>query len=258
MELIKTNNLPQTINQKAVEKVSQHLAEVEEKTRAFDRQNSQTTLSLMTLTMMTGQSPYRMMRQIMAEVEKRKLALAEAQVSYTETLQEIEELREKEDMVSQAKFRHKTVSLQTLENKINGSFKDIATLMDAYVNIKETNGIEDWDEEAFEVEEKKHHVRRGFELMYRNLMQGGRAEKSTLEYLQQYGVHPQVCLTEVSGYIKHSAERVANKELLHANDLEDFLDEMADKYFVNVDKTSERLFGKADFINTEYMYLLEK
>ena len=257
MDLIKKDILPLTkLNTKAVEKVSQHLAEVEEKTRAFDRQNSQTTLSLMTLTMMTGQSPYRMMRQIMAEVEKRKLALAEAQVNYTETLQEIEELREKQDMVSQAKFRHKTVSLQTLENKINGSFKDIATLMDAYVNIKETNGIDDWDEEAFEVEEKKHHVRRGFELMYRNLMQGGRAEKSTLEYLQQYGVHPQVCLTEVSGYIKYTNEKIKNGDIPHANELEDFLDEMSEKYFVNVDKTSERLFGKADFTNKDYMYLL--
>lgn len=257
MELIKTNNLPQTINQKAVEKVNAHLAEVEEKTRAFDRQNSQTTLSLMTLTMMTGQSPYRMMRQVMAEIEKRKLALAESQVTYAKNLQELQELEGKDDMVSVAEYRHKSVLLKTLENKINGSFKDIATLLDSYYSIKEKNGIEDWDEKAFEVEEKKHHVRRGFELMYRNLMQGGRAEKSTLEYLQQYGVHPQVCLAEVSGYIKHTSERVAKKELIHANDLEDFLDQMAEKYHGNVDKTSERLFGKADFLNTDYMYQLE-
>ena len=57
------------INAAAVAKVNKHLPELAEKTRAFDRQNSQTTLSLMTLTMMTGHSPYRMMRQIMAEVE---------------------------------------------------------------------------------------------------------------------------------------------------------------------------------------------
>ena len=43
-----------------------------------------------------------------------------------------------------------------MEQKINGSFKDIATLIDAYNNIKEANGIKDWDEVAFEKEEKKH------------------------------------------------------------------------------------------------------
>ena len=44
----------------------------------------------------------------------------------------------------------------------------------------------DWDEQAFEKEEKKHHVRRAFELMYRNLLEGGRAHTSTIEYCQQY------------------------------------------------------------------------
>ena len=80
------------INAAAVAKVNKHLPELEQKTRAFDRNNSQHTLSLMTLTMLNGQSPMRMMRQIMAEVEKRKSALAEAQVNHAKTTQEIEEL----------------------------------------------------------------------------------------------------------------------------------------------------------------------
>ena len=248
--LVQTNN----INTHAVEKVNRFLPELDEKTRAFDRNNSQTTLTMMTLTMMTGQSPYRMMRQIMAEVEKRKGALVEAQVKHARVLKEIEKLQDSEDTVSQAKYRQKCVNIVTMESKINGSFKDIATLIDAYNNIKEKNGIEEWDEVAFENEEKKHHVRRGFELMYRNLLDGGRASTSTIEYCQQYGVHPQVCLTEVSGYLQFTTERIANDDLPHANDLEDFLDEMADKYHLNADETAERLFGKADFANNDYMY----
>ena len=248
--LVQTNN----INTHAVEKVNRFLPELDEKTRAFDRNNSQTTLTMMTLTMMTGQSPYRMMRQIMAEVEKRKGALVEAQVKHARVLKEIEKLQDSEDTVLQAKYRQKCVNIVTMESKINGSFKDIATLIDAYNNIKEKNGIEDWDEQAFEKEEKKHHVRRGFELMYRNLLDGGRASTSTIEYCQQYGVHPQVCLTEVSGYLQFTTERIANDDLPHANDLEDFLDEMADKYHLNADETAERLFGKADFANNDYMY----
>jgi|TARA_R110000744_G_scaffold380324_1_gene500715 hypothetical protein len=246
------------MNTAAVAKVNKHLPELAEKTRAFDRQNSQTTISLMTLTMMTGQSPFRMMRQVMAEVEKRKMALAEAQVNHAKLSVKLENLEFKTDPVSQAKFRQKSFSLDMMESKINGSFKDIATLIDAYENIKATNNIDEWDEESFEAEEKKHHVRRGFELMYRNLIESGRAQTSTIEYTAQYGVHPQVAVGEVSGYIQHASDAISRGNLLHSNHLEDFLDEMADKYCTNVDKTSERIFGKADFTNPDYMLKLGK
>ena len=61
-------------------------------------------------------------------------------------------------------------------------------------------------------------------------------------------------MTEVSGYLQYTADRSANKDLPHANDLEDFLDEMANKYQSNPDATSERLFGKSDVTVTDYMY----
>lgn len=246
------------MNPAAVAKVNKHLAELDEKTRAFDRNNSQHTLSLMTLTMLNGQSPMRMMRQVMAEVEKRKMALSEVQVNHAKTRQKIEKLeKQKKDAVMEAELRHETHSLMMMESKINGSFKDIATLIDAYQNIKAKNGIDEWDEETFEKEEKRHHVRRGFELMYRNLLDGGRANTATIEYLQQYGVHPQVSLTEVSGYIQHVTTLINEGTVPHANDLENFLDQMADKYCASVDMTAERLFGKTEFTNTEYMLRLE-
>ncbi len=246
------------INAAAVAKVNKHLPELEQKTRAFDRNNSQHTLSLMTLTMLNGQSPMRMMRQIMAEVEKRKSALAEAQVNHAKTTQEIEELAVKDDPVSMAEHRQKRFNLDMLESKINGSFKDIATLIDAYENIKAKHGIDDWDEETFEKEEKRHHVRRGFELMYRNLMDGGRASTATIEYMQQYGIHPQVGLAEVQVYMNSVTDRLNKGVLLHANDLEDFLDAMADKYHKNADVTSERIYGKQDTINTDILSIVDQ
>ncbi len=242
------------INKAAVEKVSQYLPELDEKTKAFGSQNSQTTISMMTLTMLGGQSPYRMLRQIMAEVEKRKGALSESQVSHAKLVKEIKRLEDKTDPVQQAQYRQKCVSIVTLENKINGSFKDIATLIDAYNNIKETRNIIDWDEEAFENAEKKHHVRRCFEMMYRNLLDGGRVQTSTIEYMQQFGVHPQICQKEVQGYLNYTDDRIQAGEVLHANDLENFLDEMGEKYWEGADKTSERLFGKKNFANKDFMY----
>ena len=249
---IQSNN----INEAAVEKVSQYLPELDTKTKAFGSQNSQTTISMMTLTMLGGQSPFRMLRQILAEVEKRKGALSDSQVSHAKLVREIKRLEDQiDDPVNAAKYRKACVSITTLEQKINGSFADIATLIDAYNNIKATQGIsDDWDEEAFEDAEKRHHVRRCFEMMYRNLLDGGRVSTSTIEYMQQFGVHPQICQKEVQGYILYTEERIVGGEVLHANDLENFLDEMGEKYWEGADKTSERLFGKKDFANKDFMY----
>ena len=250
------------INKNAVAKVNEFLPELDSKTKYFDRNNTQTTLSMMSITMLNGQSPMRMMRQVMAEVEKRKLALAEAQVSHAEQLESIKQLEQQIDEdpdnnVLQAKLRLAYVSITTLESKINGSFKDIATLIDSYNAIKEKNGIDEWDEEAFEREEKRHHVRRGFELMYRNLMDGGRASTATIEYMQQYGIHPQLGLAEVQAYLNYATDQMRNNVKLHSNDLEEFLDQMADKYYEAADITSERIYGKKDIFNTDYMNQLE-
>ena len=157
------------INPQAVALVNEFLPELDEKTKFFDRNNSQSTLSMMSLTMLNGHSPLRMLRQVLAETEKRKMALAEAQVSHAQALKKIDKLQEKvflepDNKIAQAKLRAAFVNIEMMESKINGSFKDIATLITAYNNMKENFGVEDWTEEEFENSEKKHHVRRGFEL----------------------------------------------------------------------------------------------
>jgi len=251
------------INPQAVALVNEFLPELDEKTKFFDRNNSQSTLSMMSLTMLNGHSPLRMLRQVLAETETRKMALAEAQVSHAKALKNIEKLQEKvflnpDNKIASAKLRAAFVGIESMESKINGSFKDIATLITAYNNLKENYGIEDWTEEEFEESEKKHHVRRGFELMYRNLMDGGRASTSTIEYMQQYGIHPQVGFVEVQGYIAVVNELISKEQIPHSNHLEEFLDAMADKYYKESDKTTQRIFGKENITNTDIVSLIEK
>jgi len=245
-----------TQNKALVERVKKALPAIDAHTRIFDRKNSQTTLKLMTLTMLGGQSPLRMLRQVTAEVEKRKNALYEAQHNIALKQEEIEKLEEKKDLTSSEKaeliqLKH-IVSM--INNKANGSLKDIATLADAYDNIMSNNNIKDWTEEDFENEEKKHHVRRGFDMLYRNLIEYSRGKEATLEYLQQYGVHCQIAIEEVSGYINLVTALIQKKETIDASHLEDFLDEMRDKYVHNADMVSQRIFGRDGIINKNYMH----
>ena len=244
------------INKAAIQKVNSYLPELVDKTRSFlGRQNTQSTITMMTTTLLGGQSPYRMLRTILAEVEQKKGALCSLQLNHAKLLVSIEKLKEELDDVSQARYKQAVVTTVSTETQINNILKDIATLIDAYNSIKEKNNIDDWDEVTFEASEKKHHVRRCFEMMYRNLISRvGTAGEATLEYCQQYGVHPQICLLEVKRYIDDVSKRIDNGEIPHSNDLEDFLDAMANKYQTNPDKTCERLFGKSSIANHDYMY----
>lgn len=242
----------------ALEKVAQRLPEIAKKTEAFGRNNSQTTLSMMTLTMMTGQSPHRQLRQVLAEIERRQTALAEAQVSYAELLDKQPDENDSEAVFT-AKQRLKQFQISQMQEKIAGSFKDIATLINAYDNIVSSHGIEDWSEENFEKAEARHHIRRGFELLYHDVIESGRPSKSAIEYLQQFGVHIQIANREVAGYI-NLVETKINDGIrnITASHLEDFFDEMAEKYKYCAAEASKRIFGTEEIMNTEFMMSWKK
>ena len=262
MDLIVPHKNGVLVNDRSSElmvRVSTGLPAIQNQTRIFDRQNSQTSLTLTTLTMLSGQSPMRMMRQVMAEIEKRQAALYEAQYNVAKSKSKLEKLLDRKDNLSkveQADVIQLQHSITMTENKANGSLKDIAILMDSYDSIKKNNDIDNWSEEDFEQEEKAHHTRRGFELLYRNLIEYGRGKEATLEYLQQYGVHAQIAIAEVTGYITLVNDLVARGDKITSLHLEDFLDEMKDKYSSNANEVSKRLFGKSDITNKEYMTLI--
>ncbi len=247
-------------NKQLVDRVKKALPVIDKHTRIFDRQNSQTTLQLMTLTMLGGQSPLRMLRQVTAEVEKRKNALYEAQHTVAKKQEEIDTIEKKQNLTSteNAKLIQLKYSVSMINNKANGSLKDIATLADAYENILSTNNMKDWNEEDFENDEKKHHVRRGFEMLYRNMIEYGRGKEATLEYLQQYGVHCQMAIAEVNGYINYANNLIQKEQALTSSHIENFLDEMRDKYVHNADIVSSRLFGRDGIINKAYMEKMDK
>lgn len=244
-----TSNIPQ----KALEVVNNRLPELINKTEAFGRKNSQTSLTMMTLTMMTGQSPMRQIRQILAEIDNRSSALAEAQVSYEKLKKKIEDHQEHDDPIEAAQHRSDRYSLKMLERDVAGLFKDLATLTTAYDRLVEAHGYKDWDEERFEKEEAKFHVRRAFQLMYSDVISVGRPKPSTIEYMQQFGVHAQVALKEVLGYTAHVEQEIAAGNIPPGSHLEDFFDEMANKYQDSVKQAAQRMFGVDDIQSTEFM-----
>ena len=228
-------------------KVQSFLPEIQEKVSYF-RSNSQTTISLQTLTMMNGQSPLRMLRQIAAETDKRKKALLEAQVNLKKKQKKLQKAKSKNEHELVAIL---ALQLEDFEQSIHNAMKDIAVLSDRYNEIKAKNNITDWTEEDFEKEELEFHVRRGFELGYQQIMQNGRLGKDIIEYLQQYGVHPQVASREIVGYYQKIEADITKGIYPGVNDLEDWLDAMKDKYKAGVQKVTQRIFGTDSILSVE-------
>lgn len=246
------SELSKSAPQGAVDIVTKRLNVVSDKIKAFNRSNSQTTLSHMSLTMLTGQSPLRQIRQILAEIDQRRTVLAEVQVGYAKMLEDAPN-PDSSPEVFEAESRLRSFQITNFEDKIAGSIKDLATLIHVYDNLVKEHDLSEWTEEDFEKAEARHHVRRGFELLYRNVIVNGRPAESTVEYLQQFGVHVQIAFLEVTGYTTHVENMVSEGQYATGAHLEDFLDEMADKYVGCVAEASMRMFGVENITNRDFM-----
>ena len=63
-----------TMTPDKIQKISERMVEMERANNSLGRSNTQTTNQLMTLTMLTD-SPYRRLRQCLAQIERKKEAL---------------------------------------------------------------------------------------------------------------------------------------------------------------------------------------
>lgn len=236
-----------------------NITAAQEEIKVFNRNNSQSTLTAMTVTMLNGQSPYRMVRQTLSEINTRMAALMEAQVKYEELTKELLDLEEKADKsaVDKAKIKLLKYSIDKTATLAKGAQVDISIMVEAKEAIEKNHNISNWTEADYEEAEKKHHIRRGFELLYRNLIELGRGKDASLEYLQQYGVHPQMALVEVKKYIQAVDEAVAkameDNNIMVSDDLEIFLDNMSDKYKACADLATKRIYGVKDLTNLSLM-----
>ncbi len=215
---------------KLIEKINSRMPEIYRATSNFGRQNSQTTGRLMSLTMLTAGNPYRVLRQCLAEIDKKRNALCEAH--YEIKINKIKAARlsqtgDEIDILKAEKLNLKTANSQTV---IEGALKDIASYIDAYDQIREANNIRpDWDELDFEKAEVEHHLRTVFQHGYRDVMMSGRLGAGTLEYSEQFGLHPQVLLDEVGLYVKTVAN-IDTGAKIDSQHLHDWMTAMAEKY----------------------------
>ena len=246
-----------TITDEKLEIISKKMVAIDRANNTAGRSETQTTNQLMTLTMLTD-SPYRRLRQCLAQIEKKRGALDEAYFRMKKKQVLIKQWYEKGDEMSVLKAQEAEHGLMRSKNYIDGAFKEIATFQCAYDEIREAHNIPDnWDERDAEEEEIDHHIKQAFRQAHREMVGTGCITSGNMEYLEQYGVHIQTATRLIADYIASEDEMIAKGQMPTVAHLYAFLDRMAET-FHDAHKTVMQRIGIKELVKEEFLYLEKK
>ena len=246
-----------TITDEKLEIISKKMVAIDRANNTAGRSETQTTNQLMTLTMLTD-SPYRRLRQCLAQIEKKRGALDEQYFRMKKKQVLIKQWYEKGDEMSVLKAQEAEHSLMRSKNYIDGAFKEIATFQCAYDEIRESYNIpENWDERDAEEAEIDHHIKQAFRQSHREMVGSGCITSGNMEYLEQYGIHIQTATRLIADYIASEDEMIVKGQMPTVAHLYAFLDRMAET-FHDAHKTVMQRIGIKELVKEEFLYLEKK
>jgi len=173
------------------------------------------------------------LRQISAEMYRKRMALSEAKFGYMKQLTEAKIKREDKlaDDLSENKKLLLEIEAQEFEFqaaetlvKFEGGLKEVETLAQMHDKLKEQLG--DITEAEFEKEQAKSHIKRAVMQAIREVKECGKIKTGNAEYLEQAGLCTTSVLRDIFDFLKEEEQsNTIDTSLLHA-----FLDTTADKY----------------------------
>ena len=262
MELLErsSNLFPEVVNrfpsitQDKIASMSDKLKEADRANNSFGRMNTQFTNQLLTLTM-SADSPYRVLRQCLAEIESRRKAIESAYFQQRGLELELEELKEAGDPKSLLRTEQNQYDSRRNMMYLEGAFKEIGIYQEAYDDVREAHNIpEDWDEEDFEKDEPRHNLRMAFRQAHRDKVANGRITPGNAEWLTQLGVHIQVAENVLGNYILGVAELIAEGKIPTTVHFEEFLDHMLVLFGDAYKEVADRM-GLKSIIRKDLLYL---
>ena len=219
-----------TMTPDKIAKINERMVEIDRVNNTTGRKNTQTTNQLMTLTMLTD-SPYRRLRQCLAQIEDRRIAIESNLYEGKRNEFRLAELVEKGDEESLLKVAYMHHQATRSRMYIEGALKELAVFQEAYEEIRKKNNIPElWDEEDAEKDEIRHHVRQVFRQAFRDVTLTGQVSQGNAEYLEQYGIHLMTATTVLKSYIKHQQEEIDKGNLPTINTFYEFLDKCVEMF----------------------------
>ncbi len=134
-------------------------------------------------------SDWKNIRQVAAELNRKRQALDEARWNLLELQSEVVELRKQPQSVTRdIQIGKRESRIHSILEKFEGALKDIAALKKIHDDLQEKLG--DITEADFERYERESHVNRAIRQSIRDMRMTGVISTGNQEYLEQCGVNP--------------------------------------------------------------------
>lgn len=245
-----------TIDDERINSIALRMEEINRGLNAFSKTNTQFVALGLTLSEAT---PERNIRQIHAQIESKRGALSEAQFRLLKQQNDLKRklLRRTEILNSVVgegtkypTIEHRNLDVERLEidieeikaKMVDGrvhveqAIKEIGMYQDAYTDIVEHFGLENWDEIDMENSDVVYNLRRCFLQSLRSCRQIGYINEPNQEWLEQLGINPSFVQFEIMQFLE--TERTVMIKMLEENKgfgddmtaVDEFVDHMVTKY----------------------------
>ena len=241
-----------TLNKEQIAKITARLPEYKRGKALIGHGTSQSSYSLQTMQMISD-SPLSRMKQCLAQIDKKYKAIQEAYYKIEKKKLTVEKLRTETTEHARLTAEEYTSQIESITLSMNTALREIGMFQDMYDSIKKNNHIPDnWTEKDYELQEISHMVRASFRLAIQELSATGRIGKSSVEYWEQLGIHPQLAESRTRAYLLTIQEKINGSEKVTIRDMYKFLDEMAFE-FKDVYKDALSRMGLDELGSEEFM-----
>ena len=245
-----------TIDDARINQIAERMVEINRGLNAFSKTNTQFVSLGLTLSEAT---PERNIRQIHAQIESKRGALSEAQFRLLKQQNDLKRklMRRQEIMDAQTgpgtKYLtedYKKLDVERIEidiqeitaKMVDGrvhveqAIKEIGMYQDAYDDIVEHFGLENWDEVDMENADVTYNLKRCFLQSLRSCRQIGYINEPNQEWLEQLGINPSFVQFEMGQFLE--TERNVMIKMMEAKKgfgddmtaIDEFVDHLVEKY----------------------------
>ena len=241
------------MDNKKLAQISERMKEMDRANQALSKKNTQTTGQLMTLTMLCD-APYRRLRQVLAMIEKKRAAIESSVFALRKKKIQLKRYSESEDELLKLKAEQIQHGFQRAKTYLEASLKEIAMYQESYDEIKKTYNIPDnWDELDLEKEEISNHIRMAFRNCIRNVLVSGGMNMGTMEYLEQFGIHPVTAKKLIMDYLNEVESMIGDGKYPSVTHLYEFLDRCAD-IFQDAHLAVMSRIGISSLLKDDYLF----
>tara|TARA_Y100000310_G_scaffold318292_1_gene372172 strand:- start:63 stop:872 length:810 start_codon:yes stop_codon:yes gene_type:complete len=240
-----------------IENAEKAIAKVQYTERIWNKSRSQFMLKHLTCSQADG---WMRLRQVSAEMARKRMALSEAKYGYMEKITRAEIKRGKipQDETMTLESRLLEIQAAKLESqaqealvKMEGAMKEVETLAQMHDSLKEILG--DINEEEFEKAQVQAHIKRAIMQATREVRESGVIKAGNQEYLEQCGVCVTTAFKEIQNFLKQENEmNLMNTSLLHQ-----FVDDFATRYR-DTSKIQMKWLGFNESVDTNLTFTPEE